>query len=159
MMEGSCHEARLCCGCGNAAHCDYCARGGFAVVTAIARQRVETADFRATGRLVRVYASGNRTNNAITIKARWFPGVLRSLVGIVPPQAGNARQDTRVNILLEMRPNGQNTIRILRSHEPAAASLPFDKLSESVFGSRSTKANLSKRDFSPEQISQFEDRP
>jgi hypothetical protein len=129
------------------------------VVTAIARQRVETADFRATGRLVRVYASGNRTNNAITIKARWFPGVLRSLVWIVPPRppAGNARQDTRVSILLEMQPNDQNTIRILRSHEPAPASLPFDKWSESVFSSSSTKADLSMRDFSPEQI--FEDRP
>jgi hypothetical protein len=131
------------------------------VVTAIARQRIETADFRATGRPVRAGASGNRTNTAITIKARWFPGVLRSLVGIVAPQppAGNARQDTRVSIMLEMRPNSQNTIRILRSHEPAPASLPFDKWSESVFGSRSIKANLSKRDFSPEQISQFEDRP
>ena len=36
-------------------------------VIAIARQRIETADFRATGRLVRVDASGNRINNAITI--------------------------------------------------------------------------------------------
>ena len=35
----------------------------------------------------------------------------------------------------EMRPNGQNMIRIFRSHESAPASLPFDKWSESVFGS------------------------
>jgi hypothetical protein len=34
-----------------------------------------------------------------------------------------------------MRPNGQNTIRIFRSHESAPVSLPFDKWSESVFGS------------------------
>src|ERR1017187_5388548 len=105
-------------------------------VIAIARQRIETADFRATGRLVRVDASGNRINNAITIKAHWFPGVLRALVEIVPPRtpAGNARHDARVSILLEMRPNGQNSIRIFRSHETAPASLPFDKWSESVFG-------------------------
>jgi hypothetical protein len=128
------------------------------VVTAVARQRIETADFRATGRPVGVDASGNRTNNALTIKARWFPGVLRWLVEMVPPRppAGNARQDTRVSIVLEMRPNGQNTIQILPPHEPAPASLAFDKWSESVFGSRSTKANLNMRDFSPEQI--FEDR-
>jgi hypothetical protein len=106
-------------------------------VLAVARQRIETSDFRATGRLVRVDAGGNRISNAITIKARWFPGVLRALVEIVPPRrpAGNARQDARVSILLEMRPKGQNTIRIFRSHESAPASLPFEKWGESVFGS------------------------
>ena len=106
-------------------------------VNAVARQRIETADFRATGRLVRVDASGNRISNAITIKAHWFPGVLRALVEIVPPRtpAGYARQDTRVNILLEMRPNGQNTIRIFRPHESAPALLSFDRWSESIFGS------------------------
>src|SRR5277367_4580361 len=107
-----------------------------AVIT-VARQRIETADFRATGRLVRVDASGNRIGNAITTKAHWFPGVLRALVEIVPPRkpAGNARQDARVSILLEMRPNGQNTIRIFRSHESSPALLAFDKWSEGVFGS------------------------
>jgi hypothetical protein len=106
-------------------------------VIAIARQRIEAADSRATGRLVRVDASGNRISNAFTIKAHWFPGVLRVLLEIVPSRtpAGNARQDARVSILLEMRPNGQNTIRVFRPHESAPASLPFDKWSESVFGS------------------------
>ncbi|HZD77656.1 MAG TPA: outer membrane lipoprotein-sorting protein [Acidobacteriaceae bacterium] len=104
---------------------------------AVARQRIETSDFRATGRLVRVDAGGNRISNNIAIKARWFPGVLRALVEIAPLRrpAGNARQDARVSILLEMRPKGQNTIRIFRSHESAPASLPFDKWGESVFGS------------------------
>ena len=102
-------------------------------VNAVARQRIETADFRATGRLVRVDASGNRINNAITMKAHWFPGVLRALVEIVPPRT--PAKNARVSILLEMRPNGQNTIRIFRPHESAPASLPFDKWSESVFGS------------------------
>ena len=106
-------------------------------VLAVARQRIETSDFRATGRLVRVDAGGNRISNNIAIKARWFPGVLRALVEIAPLRrpAGNARQDARVSILLEMRPKGQNTIRIFRSHESAPASLPFDKWGESVFGS------------------------
>jgi hypothetical protein len=106
-------------------------------VIAITRQRIETADSRATGRLVRVDASGHRISNAFTIKAHWFPGVLRALLEIVPSRtpAGNALQDARVSILLEMRPNGQNTIRVFRPHESAPASLPFDKWSESVFGS------------------------
>ena len=34
-----------------------------------------------------------------------------------------------------MRPNGQNSIRVSRPHESAPASLPFDKWSDSVFGS------------------------
>src|SRR5277367_489502 len=100
-------------------------------VIAVARQRIETADFRATGRLVRVDASGNRISNAITIKARWFPGVLRALVEIVPPRTPAGNDDTRASILLEMRPNGQSTIRIFRPHE-SAASWPFDKWGESV---------------------------
>jgi hypothetical protein len=106
-------------------------------VIAIARQHIETTDSRATGRLVRVDASGHRISNAFTIKARWFPGVLRALLEIVPSRtpSGNARQDARISILLEMRPNGQNTIRVFRPHESAPASLPFDKWSESVFGS------------------------
>ena len=113
-------------------------------VLALVRQRIESSDFRATGRLVRVDASGNRISNAITIKAHWFPGVLRALVEIVPPRtpAGNARQDARVSILLEMRPNGQNTIRIFRPHESAPVSLPFDKWGESLFG-----ANFNYEDF------------
>ncbi len=103
---------------------------------ATARQRIEATDSRATGRLVQVNAGGNRTSNAITIKARWFPGVLRALVEIVPTRtpAENTLPDTRVSILLEMRPNGQDTIRIFHPHQPSSSSLPFDKWTESVFG-------------------------
>jgi hypothetical protein len=113
-------------------------------VLAVARQRIETTDFRATGRLVQVDGSGNRISNAISIKGHWFPGVLRALVEIVPPRtpAENARRDARVSILLEMRPNGQNTIRIFRPHESAPVSLPFDKWGESLFG-----ANFNYEDF------------
>ena len=106
-------------------------------VNAAARQRIETTDFRATGHLVRVDASGNRVSNSITLKAHWFPGILRVLVEIVPPRtpAREMRQDARVRALLEMRPNGQNTIRTFRPHESAPVSLPPSKWSESVVGS------------------------
>lgn len=110
-------------------------------VIVIARQRIETMDSRATGRLVRVDASGNRITDAVTLKARWFPGVLRALIEIVPrrPSATdtgqNGTQDVRISILLEMRPNGHNTIRIFRPHELRPAPLPFDKWNESVSGS------------------------
>ena len=105
-------------------------------VVATARQRVEMTDARATGRLVRVDAIGNRTSNALAIKAHWFPGVLRVLLEIVPSKtpAGDTHQDARVSILLEMRPAGGSTIRIFHPHEIASVSLPFDKWSESIAG-------------------------
>ncbi len=106
-------------------------------ILASARGRVETTDARATGRLVRVDAGGNRTSNAFAIKAHWFPGVLRVLLEIAPSKTpvSNAREDARVNILLEMRPGGGNTIRIFRPHEVAPASLPFAQWSDGVAGS------------------------
>jgi hypothetical protein len=105
-------------------------------VIAPERQRIQTADYRATGRLVRVDASGKRTGYAISIKTRWFPGVLRALVQVVPPPvaAGKVHQDARVSILLEMRPNGQNTIRVFHPHESAPTLLPFDKWDEGLLG-------------------------
>ncbi len=53
------------------------------------RKRIETADFRATGHLVWVQPSGARLSYPITIKAHWFPGVLRECVDI-----GAAHQKT-----------------------------------------------------------------
>ena len=86
--------------------------------------RVETADFRVNGHLVRVDADGKRTSDGISIKAHWFPGVLRVLVDVTPPP--NAKADSRAHILLEMRPNGQNSIKIAHPGDKTLASLPFD---------------------------------
>jgi hypothetical protein len=102
-------------------------------VLASARQLVETADYRASGHLVRVDESGARTSYGITIKAHWFPGVLRVLVEIAPPP--EAHRDARSRILLEMRPNGQNAIRIAHPGDKTPSPLPFDKWSEGLLGS------------------------
>jgi hypothetical protein len=106
-------------------------------VIAVARKRIETADFRASGRLVRVDATGNRTSDAIAMAAHWFPGVLRVLVQVVPSRnlTGNKGENARVSILFEMRPGGQSTIRIFRPHESEPASVPFEEWSKSVVGS------------------------
>jgi len=95
-------------------------------------QRIETADYRATGHLVLVDAAGSRTNIGITIKAHWFPGVLRILVDLTPPAAANVGAHT--HILLEMRPEGQSSIRIAHPGDAAAASLPFEKWGDGVLG-------------------------
>jgi hypothetical protein len=92
------------------------------------RQAVEQADYRASGHLVRVDPDGKRDSNDISIKARWFPGVLRILVEITGPA------DVRVHCLLEMRPNGQNSIRIAHPGDKASATIPFDKWSDGPLG-------------------------
>jgi hypothetical protein len=117
-------------------------------VLAIPRQSVEQADFRASGHLVRVGANGARTSYAITIKAHWFPGVLRVLVEIAPPSNSTSQSDpdARAHILLEMRPNGQNAIQIAHPGDKAPAPLPFEKWSDGPLGS-----GFSYEDFLEEQ--------
>lgn len=99
---------------------------------AAARQRVQTADFRASGHLIRVDASGVRTSFGISIKAHWFPDVLRVLVELGQPP--EAHREMRAHILLEMRPNGQNTIRVAYPGDKEATIVPFDKWNDSPLG-------------------------
>lgn len=89
------------------------------------RKRIETADFRVTGHLVWVQPGGARTSYPIAIKAHWFPGVLRLRADIGQPST--AHRDMREHILLELRPNGEDTIRIADPGDSAARTLPFDK--------------------------------
>jgi len=92
------------------------------------RKAVEQADYRASGHLVRVDADGKRSSDDITVKARWFPGVLRILVEITGPAAARARY------LLEMRPNGQDSVRVARPGDAALDAIPFDKWSDGPLG-------------------------
>jgi hypothetical protein len=90
-------------------------------VIAAARQRIESADYRLTGRLVRVDQNGVRTTNNVTIRARWFPGTLRVLLEVTSPATA------RLHVLLEMRPGGANTIQIARPGDVKPSDLPFEK--------------------------------
>jgi hypothetical protein len=102
-------------------------------------QRMETADYRATGRLVRVDTAGVRTTAPISFKVHWFPGVLRILCEI------DASGRSAVHILLEMRPNGQNLIRVAHPGDKVPAVLPFDQWSESPVSA--TGSEFSYEDF------------
>ncbi|MGH9605199.1 MAG: outer membrane lipoprotein-sorting protein [Terracidiphilus sp.] len=97
-------------------------------VLAVPRQRVETADFRVSGHLVRVDPSGARSSDNISIRAHWFPGVLRVLVEVTSPPAA------REHLLLEMRPDGRNSIFAARPGDRAPIPLAFDKWSEGPLG-------------------------
>lgn len=104
------------------------------------QQRMETADYRANGHLVRADESGARTSYDIVLKAHWFPGVLRVLLEVTPPASAhpnaNPKQklDGRVHLLFEMRPNGHDSIQIAHPGDVAAASLPFDKWIDGPLG-------------------------
>lgn len=102
-------------------------------VLAPVHQRIEAADYRATGQFVVVDAAGKRINYAISIKARWLAGGLHTLVEIVP--SGKTHQDSRMRILLEMRPNGADSIRVAHSGDPGSMVLPSDKWGEPLLGS------------------------
>jgi len=92
------------------------------------RQRATEADFSATGHLVRVDVGGARTSDAVTVKGHGFPGVLRILVNITSPPPA------REKILLEVRPSGQDVIRIAHPGDRAPATLPLEKWSEGPLG-------------------------
>jgi len=110
------------------------------VKTALAaqRQRIETADYRASGHLVRVDASGARTSDPITIKAHWFPGVLRVYMELgaatKPGVDPSLRGHIPVHILLDMRPGGKNVIQIAHPGDAAPVTLPFDNWSDGPLG-------------------------
>ncbi len=105
-------------------------------ILAVPKQRVESADFRVAGHLVRVDANGVRTSDAISIKARWFPGVLRVLVDISPSPNASAQSNAgaQIHILLEMKPDGQSAILIAHRGDKAPSVLPFDKWSDGPLG-------------------------
>lgn len=96
-------------------------------VLAAPRQRVESADFRAFGRLIRVDSKGVRTVLPITIEAHGFSGILRVLIQTGKPQ--------QLHILLEMPTHGQNTILIAHPSDKAAVTLPFEQWSDGPLGS------------------------
>ena len=97
-------------------------------VLSASRDRIQTADYRITGRLVRVDANGTRSSDNITVKAHWFPGVLRVLLDV------NAPANAREHILLEMRPNGEDTISIAHPGDHAPVPLPFARWDDGPLG-------------------------
>lgn len=104
-----------------------------AVLTPL-RKQIEASDYRATGQIIRVDANGNRISYSVSIKGLWFAGAMHTLVDIVPPKAMATpeRQKERVRLLLEMRPNGRDSIMIFRPREPAPTVLPFHEWGEKL---------------------------
>jgi hypothetical protein len=108
-------------------------------VIAASRQRIEKSDFSASGHLVWVQPSGTRISYPITIKAHWFPGVLRILAELsnAPKTGPNALVFARMQIhaLFELRPSGQSSIWIAHPGDKSPVALPFEKWSDGPIGS------------------------
>jgi hypothetical protein len=97
-------------------------------VLAPARERLRTSDFRVTGRLVKVDGNGKRTSEDITLKAKWFSGSLKVLLDVRSPAAA------RAHILLEMRPDGHDSILIAHPGDAIAKALPPEQWSDGPNG-------------------------
>lgn len=103
---------------------------------AASRQRIESANYRASGHLVHVQANGIRISYPIIIKAHWFPGVLRVYVELGSSSKTGADTSVSANvplhILLEMRPNGPNVVKIAHRGDANLVILPFGKWNDEV---------------------------
>jgi hypothetical protein len=95
-------------------------------VLAVPRQRVETADFRVSGRLVRVDSKGARTTLPLTIEALGSAKVLRVLISTSEPN--------RSHILLEMRMNGEIEIWVAHPGAKAPTVLLFSQWNDGPLG-------------------------
>jgi hypothetical protein len=97
-------------------------------VLAGSRQRIETLDYRATGRLTRVDGNGKRTTYKFAAKAHWFPDGLFLLCEIT----GTGSEKT--SLLLHLTANGHVTIEAVLPGEKAASVLPFERWNEPLAG-------------------------
>jgi hypothetical protein len=116
-----------------------CRAADVKMLLAAQRQRIETADYRASGHLIRVDANGNRISYPIAIKAHWFPGVLRVYLELgTGSKTGTSPSSTffhlPAHILLEMRTGGRNVVQIAHPGDATAATLPFERWSDGPFG-------------------------
>jgi hypothetical protein len=112
-----------------------------ATVLAGIRARVETSDFRATGRLVLVGANGERTTYKLTIKGHWFPDGLRLLCEITEPASARTR------LLLHMSVTGHLTMEEAKPGSKAASELPFERWSEPLLGTGFSYEDLAEGQF------------
>ncbi|MFP5266805.1 MAG: outer membrane lipoprotein-sorting protein [Acidobacteriota bacterium] len=99
------------------------------------RNRIETSDYRATGQLVRVDAGGSRTRFAISVEGLWLDGALHTLIEAVPSKGAAAEgKDEPLRLLLEARPDGRDSIRILRPNAASPLVLPPGRWGDRFLG-------------------------
>jgi len=92
------------------------------------RQRIETLDYRMTGRLTHVEGNGKRTNYKFVAKGRWFPDGLLLLSEISGPAS------EKTSLLVHMTAAGRVTIEVALPGEKTARVLPFEHWNDPLVG-------------------------
>jgi hypothetical protein len=92
------------------------------------RQRIEKLDYRVTGRLTQVDASGKRTNYKFVGKAHWFPDGLRLLCELTGPTSD------KTTLLLHMTVSGHVTIEAILPGQKTSSVLPFEHWNDPLVG-------------------------
>ncbi|HKW32841.1 MAG TPA: outer membrane lipoprotein-sorting protein [Candidatus Acidoferrum sp.] len=92
------------------------------------RQRIETLDYRLSGRLTRIEGNGKRTTYKFVAKAHWFPDGLRLLCEISGPSTG------KTSLFLRMNASGHVTIEAVLPGQKASSVLPFERWNDPLVG-------------------------
>jgi hypothetical protein len=92
------------------------------------RHRIETLDYRMTGRLIRIDGNGKRTTYKFVAKAHWFPDGLRLLCEISGPGT------EKTSLLLQMSASGHVTIEAVLPGQKVSSVLPFERWNEPLVG-------------------------
>ena len=96
----------------------------------------DATDYTASGRLVRVSPSGERTSYQIAFRAHAFPDGLRVFCEVTSPAPA------RVRMLLFIPPHGPAKIRTGHPGDPASKDLPAEKWDEGLLGTDLTYEDL-----------------
>ena len=92
------------------------------------KARLQSADFRFTGRIVRVNA-GQRQSYRLSARARAVGGTLKTLYEITDPATA------RIRVLFENDADGRITIRTARPGDSKPRTVPFEEWDEPFLGS------------------------
>jgi hypothetical protein len=93
-------------------------------------------DFRASGRLVGVAASGERRTYQISLRARWFAGGMKVFCEIADPAPA------RVRLLLESPAVGAASIRKGHAGDRAPVTVPFERWGDGLLETAFTYEDL-----------------
>jgi hypothetical protein len=105
-------------------------------VLARLRSQRNATDFTASGRLVRVSVSGERSSIPISFRAHAFPDGLRIFCDVTGPPSGRAR------VLLCVPPSGPASIRIGHPGDRSSKELPVEHWGDRLLGTDFTYEDL-----------------
>jgi hypothetical protein len=105
------------------------------------RQRVESLDYRVSGKLARIDGQGHRSTGSFSVKAHWFADGLRMLVEAT--DIGGYRSQ----VLIHISANGYVAIDLLSPGSKTAAALPFERWSEGLSGTDFSYEDLLENQF------------